>query len=176
MTEVLASRGSDPLEEELARHLPRLRGHLARPGKGVPGVEAEDLAQEVAARALRYRARFDGARALWPWLRRLAERVLVDQRARSARRREHEVEIEQEPAAKAEDAGGGAEELARLLAPLSAREREILVRFHAREESVATIATALDLPEGTVKSCLSRARRKLAGWQGHEEKEHEHAD
>lgn len=173
MTEILASRGSDPLEEELARHLPRLRGHLARPGKSVPGVEPEDLAQEVAARALRYRARFDGARALWPWLRRLAERVLVDQRTRSARRREYEVEIEQEPAAKTEDAGGGAEELARLLAPLSTREREILLRFHAHEESVATIARELGLPEGTVKSHLSRARRRLAGLEPDKETRHE---
>jgi RNA polymerase sigma-70 factor (ECF subfamily) len=163
MTEVWASGGSEPLEEELARLLPRLKGQLARSGRGVQGLEAEDLAQEVAARALRHRGRFDRARALWPWLRKLAQRVLFDQRAASARRRAREVALEAEPAARVTD-GDGREEVERLLAPLSAREREVLLRFHVQEESVATIAAALALPEGTVKSCLSRARRKLAEW------------
>jgi len=38
----------------------------------------------------------------------------------------------------------------------------VLLRFHQREESVAEIASLLALPEGTVKSHLSRARHKLA--------------
>lgn len=173
VTEALATRGPDPLEEELARHWPRLRGQLARPGRRVPGVEPEDVAQEVAARALRHRARFDRARGLWPWLWRIAERVLVDQRAQSARRRAHEVEFAEDPAASEARVGDPRGELEALLAQLTAREREILVRFHAREESVATIARELALPEGTVKSHLSRARRRLAGLEPDQENRHE---
>lgn len=173
VTEALATRGPDPLEEELARHWPRLRGHLARPERRVPGLEPEDLAQEVAARALRHRARFDGARGLWPWLWRIAQRVLVDQRSASARRRAREVELAEEPAAAEASVGDPRGELERLLAQLTAPEREILVRFHAREESVAEIARALALPQGTVKSHLSRARRKLAELEPDKETSHE---
>lgn len=173
MTEALATHGPDPLEEQLARHWPRLRNQLARPGRRVPGLEPEDLAQEVAERALRHRARFDGARGLWPWLWRIAQRVLVDQRAASARRRAREVEFAEEPAASEARVGDPRGELEQLLAQLTAREREILVRFHAREESVATIARELALPEGTVKSHLSRARRRLAELDPHKETRHE---
>ncbi|MEQ1892867.1 MAG: sigma-70 family RNA polymerase sigma factor [Planctomycetota bacterium] len=134
---------------------------------------AAGAAQEVAERAVRHRARFDGARGLWPWLWRIAQRVLVDQRAASARRRAREVEFAEEPAASEARVGDPRGELEQLLAQLTAREREILVRFHAREESVATIARELALPEGTVKSHLSRARRRLAELDPHKETRHE---
>ena len=52
-------------------------------------------------------------------------------------------------------------EFALLLAALTEREREVLMRFHAGGESVALIAASLALPEGTIKSHLHRARKKL---------------
>jgi RNA polymerase sigma-70 factor (ECF subfamily) len=60
------------------------------------------------------------------------------------------------------DGAAQREQVERMLVPLSPVEREVLLRFHQREESVAEIARALALPEGTVKSHLSRARHKLA--------------
>jgi len=173
VTEALATHGSDPLGEELARQWPRLRRELTRPGRRVPGIEPEDVAQEAATRALRHRARFDPARALWPWLWRIAQRVLHDQRAQSARRRQREGELAHDPAASEARVGDPRGELEALLAQLSPREREILVRFHAREESVTSIARELGLPEGTVKSHLSRARRRLAGLEPDTEIRHE---
>lgn len=155
-------------EEGLTRTLPRLRTHLASPAKRVPGVEPEDLAQEVLARALRYRESFEPGREVWPWLRRLAERVLCDQREAGARQpsagneaRAPDAEAFLATALRAA-ALDAREQVERILAPLSAREREILVRFHQREESVREIARDLGLPEGTIKSHLSRARRRLA--------------
>ena len=154
------------LEERLAATLPRLRRYLAR--RRVPGEEPEDLAQEVLVRALRYRARFDPARELWPWLRRLAERVQSDRRAAGTRRQAPLSALAEAPGEPLARGSVGErlesrEELARLLAALAPTEREALVRFHQRGQSVRTIATELGLPEGTVKSHLSRARRKLAG-------------
>jgi DNA-directed RNA polymerase specialized sigma24 family protein len=49
-----------------------------------------------------------------------------------------------------------------VLAVLRPLEREVLLRFHQNMESVREIALATDMPEGTVKSHLSRARRRLA--------------
>lgn len=155
---------TESFDDGLTRALPRLRGHLARRGR-VPGLETEDVAQEVAVRALRYRARYDARRGLWPWLRRLAERVLFDQRAAGARRvgAPSQDDPDATPAAEGEAALDGDDALARLLAPLARIERDVLLRFHRDGESVRAIAGALGLAEGTVKSHLSRARRRLAG-------------
>lgn len=181
MSEVVAAdEVPDPLgqklEERLGASLPRLRRHLARQRR-VPGLELDDLAQEVLARALRYRQRYDPSRALWPWLRRLAERVLSDQRAAGHRRAVPLSALDAHPAEPAARGDLSAridadDELARLLEPLSQREREILLRFHGQGQSVHAIAAALGLPEGTIKSHLSRARRRLAGLP---EKEPPHA-
>lgn len=163
VTDCLAptDRSPDPLEERLTRALPRLRAHLARPRSRVPGVDLEDVTQEVLARALHYRGSFDGARSLWPWLRRVADRVVCDQREAGARRPDPLEECD--PVARERPVAlDERDELVRLLGGLSPREREVLLRFHHRGESVRTIAGALNLPEGTVKSHLSRARRRLA--------------
>jgi RNA polymerase sigma-70 factor (ECF subfamily) len=47
------------------------------------------------------------------------------------------------------------------LASLPEHCQEILDRFFAREESYQDIATALDLPMGTIASRISRCLRKL---------------
>lgn len=158
-----------PFEERLAGSVGRLRAHCARAERRVAGLEPDDLAQEVAVRALRYRASFDARRGLWPWLRGLARRVLADQRTRGARRPEPleaaqlDAHIVQGAPAAEVRALETREELERLLGALSEREREVLERFHLAGQSVRVIADALGLPEGTVKSDLSRARRRLAG-------------
>lgn len=152
------------LERALEAEIPRLRSHVARLlGHPARSADAEDVLQEVLARAWRYRASFEERRALGPWLRRTALHVVLDRRdARARAPRQGEVDPADVPAAASVDAAAQREQLERLLAPLSAVEREALVRFHQRGESVAEIARTLGLPEGTVKSHLSRARRKLA--------------
>ena len=41
-------------------------------------------------------------------------------------------------------------------------QREVITLFYLQEHSVKDVAVMLDLPEGTVKSHLHRARRALA--------------
>ena len=41
-------------------------------------------------------------------------------------------------------------------------QREVITLFYLQEHSVKDVAAMLDLPEGTVKSHLHRARRALA--------------
>ncbi|MCB9914573.1 MAG: RNA polymerase sigma factor [Planctomycetes bacterium] len=150
--------GSAPLEARLAGELPRLRAYLGRVA-GRRG-DVDDLVQECVARALRLGASYDRRRALWPWLKQTALRVLLDQREREGRA--PRTALVDEPASWDRDALAQRDEVARLLARLAPIERDVLVRFHARGESVAAIGAALALPEGTVKSHLHRARRRLA--------------
>jgi RNA polymerase sigma-70 factor, ECF subfamily len=160
-------RPEDPLEARLVAEMPALRRFserlLARGAAG-PGAScresADDLVQEVLHRALRYRHAFDRERALAPWLRRTALRVFLDTRARTAPQ-ELGATVP-ELAAPARDELEQREQVAHMLAPLAPVERDVLLRFHRRGESVREIAAELELAEGTVKSHLHRARRKLA--------------
>ena len=155
------------IEAALGEELPRLRAFLV--GLSGRAEEAEDLLQDVAERALRYAGAFDPARgALGAWLHRIAFRVFLDARRRETqqpgRLGEGDVAVA-DPVANGERGARAAlaraEELERWLAPLTVVEREAILRFHVHDESLRDVAVALDLPLGTVKSHLHRARRKL---------------
>lgn len=161
------------LEERLEDCLPQLARHLRGQGS-TRGVEPEDLAQEVAARALAYRETFDPGRALWPWLKRLAQNVRTDQLRRVARDPARErAEASDEKGTRATSAQAAAlearETLEHALGQLSAIEREVLLRFHERGESIVHMAQELGCPEGTIKSHLHRARRRLAAGEDHDD-------
>ena len=51
--------------------------------------------------------------------------------------------------------------MAECLARLPEAQREAVTLFYFEDRSVAEVARMLDLPEGTVKSHLHRARRAL---------------
>ena len=55
----------------------------------------------------------------------------------------------------------GEDELMRAVAALPAQQREVILLFYYQHFSITEIAGMLSLPEGTVSSRLSRARRKL---------------
>jgi RNA polymerase sigma factor (sigma-70 family) len=133
--------------------------------------DAEDVFQEVFARAYQH---LDGLRddaAVRPWLAQLTRRLCIDRLRASARERPASDE-ELEPT-------GVDETLARLEEALTVHEalaetpehcREILDRFFARDESYRTIGDALELPPGTIASrisrCLTRLRELLEGRSG----------
>ncbi|MCE9594057.1 MAG: sigma-70 family RNA polymerase sigma factor [Planctomycetes bacterium] len=148
-------RSAEPLD--LEAELPALRTLL---GKLAPAREVDDLLQEVVARALRYAKTFDERRELGPWLAKTALNVFLDHRRRVAR--DPRGEVAEEPVAEPDRGPEEREAVAQLLAKLAPVEREALVRFHQRGESVREIAKSLGLPEGTVKSHLHRARKRLA--------------
>ncbi len=54
-------------------------------------------------------------------------------------------------------------DVARALADLPRRQREVAVYHYFLDLPVAEIASVLQIPEGSVKSALHRARRGLAG-------------
>jgi RNA polymerase sigma-70 factor (ECF subfamily) len=161
------AEGSRTLEDRLLDELPRLGSFVRKLVRysGCPN-EVDDVVQEVAARALRYGTSFEVERELGPWLRKTALRVFLDRRERMRREpgqgSDAEVEDRADPA-NSFGALADREDVARLLEKLSSVEREVLTRFHQRGDSVREIAESLRLPEGTIKSHLHRARKKLAG-------------
>lgn len=136
---------------------PRLHGFLRK----LAGGDADDLVQETLARAWRSRDSFDRGRgSAEPWLLRIAFRVFLDQR------KKHQVTVAatddlpdagSDPARRAELR----EQTAAMLECLTAPERDVLLRFHRDGESIDSIALALTMPKGTVKSHLHRARNRL---------------
>ena len=165
----MSSNRSTPLATDLDRRIvdeiPRVRAFLRR----LCSEEAEDLVQEVAARALRSRDSFRDEGTLRGWLLRTAFRAYLDHRERERRSPirlgEHDTELEDEkrPSSPSPELR---EEVAKLLDRLPAIEKEILERFHREGQSVREIARAISMPEGTVKSHLHRARRRLARREG----------
>ncbi len=128
--------------------------------------EAEDVAQEALLRAyrnfhrLRDRERFRG------WLVRTAWRLALD-RIRSAGRRErHEQAALQAPhATMAEELAASREferHLAEAIDELPEKLRIVLILSAIEGRDIREVAALLALPEGTVKSRLFLARKRLA--------------
>jgi RNA polymerase sigma-70 factor (ECF subfamily) len=132
------------------------------------GADAEDVFQEVFARAYQHLDSLRDDAAVRPWLAQLTRRLCIDRLRASARERptaDEELEL-----------AGSEETLTQLEEALTVHEalaevpehcREILDRFFARDESYKTIGDALDLPSGTIASrisrCLARLRELLEG-------------
>jgi RNA polymerase sigma-70 factor, ECF subfamily len=121
----------------------------------------EDLVQDALARALAFRATYDPTRPLLPWLRRILVHLHFDRlRARrlpTTEALDHQAASEPEP-----PAFESAEQLRFLLAQLDEPGRTLLARFHQQGDSIECLSQAFDMPAGTIKSHLHRARRQLA--------------
>ena len=158
-----------PLDERIAATRSRVRAFLGR----LAPEDAEDLSQEAIARALRYRDAYRPDGSLMSWMMRIAFRVYLDhrdgERQRPAGLGERDVEVP-DPRSRAPRVGVGDEALvAARLGALGDIEREVLLRFHRDGRAIREIAAELAMPEGTVKSHLHRARRKLAARRSEEE-------
>lgn len=128
--------------------------------------DAEDLAQEAFVKAFRSMDRFREGEPFGPWVYRIVTNLALDVVKHRTRFR-HEAVSEQQPAARRDQAELGAEthELsARIDAALESlpEMQRMVARLHLVEElGHAEIAGMLGLSEGTVRSHLSLARKKL---------------
>ncbi len=122
--------------------------------------EAEDVVQEAFVRLLPRWAqvcRYDDPEA---WVRRVAFRLLWNRfrRARSALAALRRSGSGQLVAAPSDDPL----DVRRALAALPVPQRQVVVLHHLLDLSVEQVAAELDIPVGTVKSRLGRARSTLA--------------
>jgi RNA polymerase sigma-70 factor (ECF subfamily) len=124
---------------------------------------AAECTQEVWLRVCRGIVRLRDASRFRAWMFGIARRVVVDRlREHYAEARVDDVDVDELPSA-TEDADLKARvaDLHQELARLPVIEREVLVLFYLEELSLADLAGILEVPVGTVKSRLYRARRLL---------------
>jgi RNA polymerase sigma-70 factor, ECF subfamily len=139
---------------------------VARAVLGDPD-DADDAAQDALLSALVKLGQYDPRRPFGPWLLRIVANAATDRRRRRRVRRV-------EPLDPGMVAGGArpdtaaerralSERLRQALAELPERRRIAVVLFDVEGYSHAEIAEVLGVPEGTVRSEVFHARRRLRG-------------
>ena len=137
-------------------------------GRRVGAEAAEGLLGELFRIAFERRKTFDAAReSALPWLYGIGSNLLLKHRRAEARRLRASARMAADNAA--DTRRGAAAFDARVLFPrvadaidsLPDSEREALLLFAWEELPYASVAEALELPVGTVRSRLSRARARL---------------
>jgi RNA polymerase sigma-70 factor (ECF subfamily) len=154
--------GDDDAWRELVDRFSRYVYAIAVQAYRLPESDAEDVFQEVFARAYEHLHRLRDDAAIRPWLAQLARRLCLD--TLRAGSREQPGEAPEPPGV--DDTIGRLDEaivVHEALASLPDNCREILDRFFARDESYRYIGEALDLPAGTIASRISRCLVKLRG-------------
>jgi RNA polymerase sigma factor (sigma-70 family) len=137
---------------------------------------ADDLASEAFLRALRSKG-LPVAGAERAWLYGIATNLLRERSRKEIRRLRAYARApvspadasEQDAAAARLDAVAMAKTMASELAGLDAAERETFLLYALTELDYAGIAVAMNVPIGTVRSRLHRARRRLRNALGYEE-------
>jgi RNA polymerase sigma-70 factor (ECF subfamily) len=125
--------------------------------------DAEDAAQETFVRVLKNLHRWDQERDFQPWLLAIAgnrcRTALAARKRRPTAELAEELVVDDQPD---HDAGRQlAEELQLALQDVRPEYRQAFVLFHEQELSYAEIAEAMQVPLGTIKTWVHRARREL---------------
>jgi RNA polymerase sigma-70 factor (ECF subfamily) len=150
----------------VSRHQSRVRGYL----RHLCGDHsaADDLAQETFIRAWDRLSSFRGRGAFTSWLLSIAHNTFLQSTRKSGRERRLMVEFERR--LEEGEAGGLASptiaegdllDLPRLLEPLSAEERAVIVLGYGYGYSHGEIARVTGMPVGTVKSHIRRGKLRI---------------
>lgn len=129
--------------------------------------DAEDVAQEVFARAFRHLDHWDGERPLRPWVLTIAAnrcRTALEKRSKRpvlSEAVEYAPERLDHSGYEREEVDWG-EELQLALTDLRDDYRQVFVLFHQQELSYEEISEVLQCPIGTVRTWLHRARAQLS--------------
>lgn len=160
---VIRAQGGD--ESAFAELVERSIGRLNAVARLILGHNgsAEDAVQDALVDAWRDLPRLRDPQRFEAWLRRLLVRACFD-RARRTRRtsvREIRADVEFDGPTSAAPDLALRDEVERALRTLSAEHRAALVLTYYVDLSLADAAAALDIPIGTMKSRLDRARESL---------------
>lgn len=130
-------------------------------------IHAEDVAQESLVRVWRALANYDSRASLSSWIYAITRNrclTAVAKRKASASVGEPDPEpgSDGHPACAQPLPEAVSEELRALVDLLPERLRRTLILYYYEDRSVSEVALMLGCPEGTVKTCLFRARAALA--------------
>ena len=156
--------GDDDAWELLVERFARYVHAILTRAFTLPQHAAEDAFQEVFARAYEQLGRLRDDAAIRPWLAQLTRRIAIDALRADARESPRDAtEIDRIDAVAEEELDRLEEALSvrAALAELPEHCSDILDRFFARDESYATIGSALQVPQGTIASRISRCLGKL---------------
>jgi RNA polymerase sigma-70 factor (ECF subfamily) len=132
----------------------------------------EDAVQDAFIRVLKNIDRFDERYRFSTWLFTIARRLLLNslQKKRPLNAGDwldaassSVMELSAETA-DASDREFAAEILDGAMETLTPHQREIVILYHHKGKSVHQVADLLGMPEGTIKSHLHRARRRMRDW------------
>jgi RNA polymerase sigma-70 factor (ECF subfamily) len=150
------------------RHGPAVHSYLSR---RAGHQQADDLLEEVWVRAFRSRDRYDARLDALAWLYGIARNVLLGHF-----RAQHAIAVadtglrhpgEPDPWDAVDDrldARRTVSSLTEALAALSHEDREVLLLVAWEQLTSAEVAVVLDIPQGTARSRLHRARVQLRGY------------
>ncbi len=132
---------------------------------------AEDVVQEAFVRVFTHLDRFDPRFRFSTWLFTIARRLYVnacqkhrplyDSDAVGRAPNGPNAHAERAEAVDVEVRANAREALAMALEELTDEQREALILFHQHNWPIALIAEHMGMPEGTIKSHLHRARRRM---------------
>jgi RNA polymerase sigma-70 factor (ECF subfamily) len=173
LAEAIVDHGSEAAFRELyRRHTPRLLGFVTRL-LARSDAEAEDVVQETWIRVCTGLGDFRWQSAFSTWLAGIGLNVVRDTLRRTARRRERTLDGLPEPAARLIRRDDRID-LERCIRMLTDDRRMVLVLHDVEGWKHAEIARRMEIPEGTSKSHLSKARKQLRVLlSGHKETGHE---
>jgi RNA polymerase sigma factor (sigma-70 family) len=164
-------RGEQEAWDELVNRFSRYVFAISTQAYGLRKHDAEDVFQEVFARAYERLDELRDEGAIRPWIGTLTRRLCIDRLRASAHEHLDEEPIDLRQADRESEERmqqiDESLEIHDLLKTLPEHCGEILDRFFAQDESYAKIGEEMGLAPGTVASrisrCLGRLRRKIEG-------------
>jgi RNA polymerase sigma-70 factor (ECF subfamily) len=120
---------------------------------------AEEVTQDVFLKVWRALPSYDGRASLSTWVYAIARNTCLSAVRSESYRKTTLLEKSQEPTVAS--IGSLNVALKQCLSRLPDVQRNVITMFYFEDRNVAEVAQLMDLPEGTVKSHLHRARRAL---------------
>lgn len=136
---------------------------------GGDGFRADDIAQEALLKAYLSYERFEGRSRFSTWLFRIAYNCWHDHMKKSGKESGW-ISLEEPDSfqvMKIEDDGTEADrkyehqQLYMAIKSLTAHEQAVILLFYMEEKSIKEIMDIMEMPSGTVRSCLTRGRQHL---------------
>lgn len=122
---------------------------------------ADDIAQETFWNAYRHIASYQGKGKFVSWLFRIGYQIFISQQRKTVELHVENFILELEATEDSSEQVINTSTVQQLLAMLNEEERNALLLHYRHELTHTEIADALDIPLGTVKSLIRRARMKL---------------